>query len=108
MRRRQVEPIANPNSDVHVEGWVNSGYTKLHIWDMTEYDKVVYIDADVLVLENVDELFDRPSPAAAGRLLRMPMLSASAAAAAARNAHAVSIGSSSSGSSSTRIGRRAR
>ena len=59
-----VEPIANPNAKKsHVEGWINSGYTKLHIWNLIDYDKVVYIDADTLVLENVDELFERPTPA---------------------------------------------
>ena len=61
-----VTPIANPNAkESHVEGWVNSGYTKLHIWNLVDYDKVVYIDADTLVLQNVDELFDRPTPAGA-------------------------------------------
>ena len=54
----QVEPIANPNASVHVEGWVNSGYTKLHVWRLTQFSKVVYIDADTLVQANVDEVRD--------------------------------------------------
>lgn len=63
---RVVEPIPNPDVDKsHVEGWVNSGYTKLHIWSLVEFEKIVYVDADALVLENVDELFERPCPAAA-------------------------------------------
>ena len=49
----EVSAIPNPNSKVHVPGWVNAGYTKLHIFNMTQYTKVVYIDADVLVLKNV-------------------------------------------------------
>lgn len=52
----EVEPIANPNTSVHVEGWVNSGYTKLQIWNLVEYKQVVYLDADVLVMENCDEV----------------------------------------------------
>lgn len=60
-----VEAIANPNLEVHVPGWVNSGYTKLHIWNLIDFDKVVYVDADTIVLESVDELFERPTPAAA-------------------------------------------
>ena len=61
-----VDAIGNPHAEKsHVEGWVNSGYTKLQIWNLVDYDKVVYIDADTLVLQNVDELFERPTPAAA-------------------------------------------
>lgn len=34
-------------------------FDKLHIWNQLEYDKGVYIDSDCVVLQNVDELFDR-------------------------------------------------
>jgi len=61
----EVPAIPNPNSSVHVPGWVNAGYTKLHIFNLTQYTKIVYIDADVLVLKNIDELFDRPGLSAA-------------------------------------------
>ncbi|XP_078218541.1 glycogenin-2 isoform X9 [Callithrix jacchus] len=33
--------------------------TKLHCWTLTHYSKCVFLDADTLVLSNVDELFDR-------------------------------------------------
>lgn len=52
----EVPPIENPNEHVHVEGWVNSGYTKLHIFGLTAYSKLVYIDADCLVQRNVDDV----------------------------------------------------
>ncbi len=39
--------------------------TKLRAWELVEYDKLVFLDADTIVLSNVDELFDRPSFAAA-------------------------------------------
>ena len=55
-----VPAIANPNAAVHVQGWINAGYTKLHIFNMTSFEKVVYIDADTLILDNVDHLFERP------------------------------------------------
>jgi len=30
---------------------------KLHLWNLTEYDRVIYMDADNVVLHNMDELF---------------------------------------------------
>lgn len=39
--------------------------TKLHAWNLTEYKKAVFLDADALVLQNVDELFDREELSAA-------------------------------------------
>src|SRR5262245_24145258 len=32
------------------------GLVKLRAWQLTEFDRVVYLDADTLVLRNVDEL----------------------------------------------------
>lgn len=58
---RLVEAIPNPHQ-TDVAGWRNSGFTKLRIWEQTDFQKLVYIDADCLVLENISELFDRPSP----------------------------------------------
>eukprot|EP00927_Polykrikos_kofoidii_P052152 TRINITY_DN45937_c0_g1_i1.p1 TRINITY_DN45937_c0_g1~~TRINITY_DN45937_c0_g1_i1.p1 ORF type:complete len:294 (+),score=59.55 TRINITY_DN45937_c0_g1_i1:105-986(+) len=59
---RKVEAIQNPHC-TSVPGWVNSGFTKLRLWEQDDFEKLVYIDADCLVLESIDELFDRPSPA---------------------------------------------
>ena len=61
----EVPAIPNPNDKVHVKGWVNAGYTKLHVFNLTRFRKVVYIDADALVLENIEDLFARPGPVAA-------------------------------------------
>jgi glycogenin glucosyltransferase len=33
-------------------------YTKLTIWSMEAYQRVVYLDADMLVMRSIDELFD--------------------------------------------------
>eukprot|EP01114_Cavostelium_apophysatum_P009313 TRINITY_DN22414_c0_g1_i1.p1 TRINITY_DN22414_c0_g1~~TRINITY_DN22414_c0_g1_i1.p1 ORF type:complete len:540 (+),score=109.64 TRINITY_DN22414_c0_g1_i1:159-1778(+) len=30
---------------------------KLHLWNMTDYDRVVYLDADNVILESLDDLF---------------------------------------------------
>jgi lipopolysaccharide biosynthesis glycosyltransferase len=34
-------------------------FTKLRIWSLTDYAKAVFLDADTIVLQNVDELFER-------------------------------------------------
>ncbi|XP_057679904.1 glycogenin-1-like [Corythoichthys intestinalis] len=40
-------------------------FTKLHCWTLTHYSKCVFMDADTLVLSNIDELFDREELSAA-------------------------------------------
>jgi alpha-N-acetylglucosamine transferase len=40
-------------------------FVKLRLWQLAEYDKVVFIDADALVLKNCDKLFDYPEFCAA-------------------------------------------
>ncbi|XP_029459538.1 glycogenin-2 isoform X2 [Rhinatrema bivittatum] len=40
-------------------------FTKLQCWTLTQYSKCVFMDADTLVLCNVDELFDRDEFSAA-------------------------------------------
>lgn len=40
-------------------------FTKLQGWKLTEYVKCVFLDADTLVLQNIDDLFNRPEISAA-------------------------------------------
>ncbi|XP_055311352.1 uncharacterized protein LOC129574047 isoform X2 [Sitodiplosis mosellana] len=40
-------------------------FTKLHCWRLTQYEKCVFLDADTLVLQNCDELFEREELSAA-------------------------------------------
>ncbi|XP_043847666.1 glycogenin-1 isoform X2 [Dromiciops gliroides] len=39
--------------------------TKLHCWSLTQYSKCVFMDADTMVLTNIDELFEREELSAA-------------------------------------------
>ncbi|XP_062084735.1 putative UDP-glucuronate:xylan alpha-glucuronosyltransferase 5 [Humulus lupulus] len=41
-------------------------YSKLRLWQLVQYDKIVFIDADLLVLNNLDFLFLYPQLSAAG------------------------------------------
>lgn len=57
------EKHSNDNGDDAVEDkecptWLGSEFTKLNIWGLTEYEKVVYIDADAIIVDCTDELFD--------------------------------------------------
>ncbi len=63
---RDVDPLENPNPDTaQLFERFRSVYTKLRAWELVELDKVVLLDADVITLQNIDELFERPSIAAA-------------------------------------------
>jgi alpha-N-acetylglucosamine transferase len=40
-------------------------FAKLRLWQMTEYERIVFLDADTLVLKNIDRLFGWPEFSAA-------------------------------------------
>jgi len=46
-------------------GDLGETFTKFHCWRLTQYSKCVFLDADTLVLQNVDDLFDREELSAA-------------------------------------------
>lgn len=63
---RLVGPIANPTPDsLLVFARFAPVFTKLRAWELTDFDRVVLLDADTLVIKNVDDLFERPGFAAA-------------------------------------------
>lgn len=44
---------------------LGSTFTKIALWRQTQFEKIVYIDADMVALRAPDELFDQPSGFAA-------------------------------------------
>lgn len=62
------DDILRMNVD-HNLGYWNNIFDKLFIFDLIEFKKLVYIDSDMLVLRNIDELFEHPHMSAivAGR-----------------------------------------
>ncbi len=63
---RDVEPLENPNPDAaRLFERFRGVYTKLRAWELVEFDKIVVLDADMITLKNIDDLFERPSIAAA-------------------------------------------
>lgn len=56
------------NTHMNTAGWpaqLNNTADKLSVFTLSEYDKMVYIDADMLVLKNIDFLFNYPHGSAA-------------------------------------------
>ncbi|TYK27244.1 inositol phosphorylceramide glucuronosyltransferase 1 [Cucumis melo var. makuwa] len=51
----KISLLANPNQVRPSRFW--GVYTKLKIFNMTDYRKVVYLDADTIVLKNIEDLF---------------------------------------------------
>ncbi len=53
---RRVEPINNPHG--HGQQRFQGTFTKLRIFDMLELDRIIFIDADCIVQQPIDHLFE--------------------------------------------------
>ena len=62
-RRAPFEKGGKPNFHVPLDN-----FCKLHIWQLTDYQRVVFLDADTLVVKNIDKLFGYPEFSAAPNL----------------------------------------
>jgi hypothetical protein len=63
---REIEPVKNPTPAKQLLfPRFDKVFTKLRAWELVEFDKVVLLDADMVVLKNIDELFERPELSAA-------------------------------------------
>jgi glycogenin glucosyltransferase len=60
-------PVEIKNKSGH---WGNT-FDKIYIFGLTDYSKLVYVDSDMIMLRNIDELFDKPhmSAVSAGKFL---------------------------------------
>jgi len=47
----------------HLYGWMSKCFTKINAANLTDYEKVAMVDADMLAVSNPDEIFDLPTPA---------------------------------------------
>lgn len=56
---KNVSMIPNPcMGNTFMANHFYGTYSKLHAWNLTEYERIVYLDLDVLVVSNIDHLFD--------------------------------------------------
>ncbi|XP_057502349.1 putative UDP-glucuronate:xylan alpha-glucuronosyltransferase 4 [Actinidia eriantha] len=61
---KHTERIRSPSRERKIFSEWN--YSKLRVWQLTEYDKIICIDSDLIVLQNMDEFFVYPQLSAVG------------------------------------------
>lgn len=61
---RTIQRIRNPKAEK--DAYNEWNYSKFRLWQLTDYDKVIFIDADLLILRNIDFLFTMPEITATG------------------------------------------
>ncbi|CAM8918951.1 unnamed protein product [Rhodiola kirilowii] len=61
---RTIQRIRNPKAEK--DAYNEWNYSKFRLWQLTDYDKIIFIDADMLVLRNIDFLFSMPEISATG------------------------------------------
>ncbi|XP_043723963.1 putative UDP-glucuronate:xylan alpha-glucuronosyltransferase 5 [Telopea speciosissima] len=59
-----IERIQNPYAEK--DAYNEWNYSKLRMWQLTEYDKVIFIDSDLIVLKNMDNFFANSQLSAIG------------------------------------------
>src|ERR1700722_17361718 len=58
---RDIEPVKNPTPALQqLFPRFEGTFAKLRAWELDDFDKVVLLDADMVVLRSIDDLFDRP------------------------------------------------
>ncbi|KAM7254484.1 hypothetical protein ACFE04_003864 [Oxalis oulophora] len=58
---KEIVPVyPPPNQTEFAMAYYVINYSKLRIWEFVEYSKMVYLDGDIQVFENIDHLFDMP------------------------------------------------
>ncbi|KAI3440514.1 MHD domain-containing protein [Psidium guajava] len=60
---RNIEPVHPPENhrtDFAMAYYVIN-YSKLRLWEFVEYGKMIYLDGDIQVFDNIDHLFDLPN-----------------------------------------------
>jgi glycogenin len=58
--RRIPESTAIPKEMIENNGHWGHTFDKVHLFGLHEFEKLVYVDSDMIVLANMDELFDKP------------------------------------------------
>ncbi|KAE8702682.1 Galactinol synthase 2 [Hibiscus syriacus] len=56
---KEIKPVYPPeNQTQFAMAYYVINYSKLRIWEFVEYSKMIYLDGDIQVFDNIDHLFD--------------------------------------------------
>lgn len=61
---KNIKRIRSPYAEP--EAYNEWNYSKLRIWQLTQYDKLIFVDSDFIILRNTDEFFAYPQLSASG------------------------------------------
>ncbi|KAL0899970.1 hypothetical protein Bca101_083931 [Brassica carinata] len=61
---RTIQRIRNPIAEK--DAYNEWNYSKFRLWQLTDYEKIIFIDADLLIMRNIDFLFSMPEISATG------------------------------------------
>lgn len=61
---RIIKRIRNPRAEK--DSYNEYNYSKFRLWQLTDYKKIIFIDADIIVLRNLDLIFSFPQMSAVG------------------------------------------
>ncbi|XP_010475767.1 PREDICTED: galactinol synthase 3-like [Camelina sativa] len=58
---KDIQPVYPPDNQTQFAmAYYVLNYSKLRIWEFVEYSRLIYLDGDIQVFENIDHLFDLP------------------------------------------------
>jgi lipopolysaccharide biosynthesis glycosyltransferase len=59
-----IDKLCSKKQDEIYGEWKNVSFTKWQCLALTEYEKICFLDADLIIVKNIDHLFDLKTPAA--------------------------------------------
>lgn len=59
----KCKPLRTVKQNELYSSWISASFTKWNCLKQTNYEKVLFLDSDLVVLQNLDELFTLPAPA---------------------------------------------
>jgi lipopolysaccharide biosynthesis glycosyltransferase len=62
--RHTGNPLISKRQETMYGAWKNESFTKWQCLNLTDYSKICFLDADLIIVQNIDHLFDLNTPAA--------------------------------------------
>ncbi len=59
----KTKPLRTTRQSEIYNSWISKSYTKWNVLGLVNYDKVCLVDADIVILKNIDDIFELNAPA---------------------------------------------